>query len=144
MTVQPLTTDHEYRLLCGLTAYLDAVSAAAGVGPESCTIDLDSPMSAYLALDGHLSVHPGRDTALLWDERHGWSFAIETHSGEDLILVACLGGELVPAPTRVREFVHTVRARTQRTPPPAPPDLSQGRADLIALLLGYRQESPAR
>lgn len=138
MTAQPLTTDSEYRLLCAMSAYLDAVSAAAGVGSESCTIDLDPPMSAYLALDGQLSVHPGRDTALAWDERHGWSFTIETHSGEDLLVVAYLGGELVPPPSRVREFVRAVRARTRRTPSPAPPDLSRSRAELVGLLLGYR------
>ncbi|WP_370937155.1 DUF6292 family protein [Amycolatopsis sp. cg13] len=138
MTLQPLTADHEYRLLCGMSAYLDAVSAAVGVGPESCTMDLDAPMSAYLALDGQLAVHPGRDTALVWDERHGWSFTIETHSGEDLLVVAYLGGELVPSPSRVREFVRAVRGRARRTPPPAPPDLSSERADLIARLLGYR------
>ncbi|WP_409464661.1 DUF6292 family protein [Amycolatopsis sp. GA6-003] len=138
MTVQSLTTDHEYRLLCGMSAYLDAVSAAAGVGPESTTMDLDAPMSAYLALDGRLAVHPGRDTALVWDERHGWSFTIETHSGEDLLVVAYLGGELVPSPSRVREFVRAVHARTRRASPPAPPDLSGDRDDLLGLLLGYR------
>ncbi|WP_406632640.1 DUF6292 family protein [Amycolatopsis sp. WGS_07] len=138
MARQPLTTDDEYRLLCGMSAYLDAVSAAAAVGPESRTMDLDGPVSAYLALDGQLAAHPGRDTALVWDERHGWSFAIETHSGEDLLVIASLGGELLPSPDRVREFVRAVRARTQPAPPPAPPDLSRDRADLIACLLGYR------
>ncbi|MGW4394149.1 DUF6292 family protein [Amycolatopsis nivea] len=138
MSVQHLTTDHEYRLLCGMSGYLDAVSVAAGVGPESSTIDFDSPMSAYLALDGQLAVHPGRDTALVWDERHGWSFTIETHSGEDLLVVAYLGDDLVPPPSRVREFIRTIRARTRRTPSPAPPELNRGRADLLARLLDYR------
>ncbi|MGW7534957.1 DUF6292 family protein [Amycolatopsis sp. NPDC054798] len=137
MTVQPTTTDHEYRLLCGMSAYLDAVSAAAGVGPESCTMDLDAPVSAYVALDGQLAAHPGRDTALVWDERHGWSLTIETHSGEDLIVVDCLGGELVPSPSRVRDFVRSVRSRTERTTPPAPPDLSRERTELITRLFGY-------
>ncbi|UKD57392.1 MULTISPECIES: DUF6292 family protein [Amycolatopsis] len=132
-----MTTDHEYRLLCGMSAYVEAVSAAVGVGPESCTLDLDSPMSAYIALDGQLAAHPGRDTALIWDERHGWSLTIETHSGEDLLVVACLGGELVPPPSRVRDFVRTVSARTQRAPSPAPPDLRRERTDLLCRLLDY-------
>ncbi|WP_020658850.1 DUF6292 family protein [Amycolatopsis benzoatilytica] len=136
MTVLPMNTDHEYRLLCGMSAYLEAVSTAAGVGPESCTLDLDRPMSAYIALDGELPAHPGRDTALVWDERHGWSFTIETHSGEDLLVVAYLG-ELVPSPGRVRAFVRANRARTTRTRPPEPPDLSSDRLDLISRLHGY-------
>ncbi|MBN9743242.1 MULTISPECIES: DUF6292 family protein [unclassified Amycolatopsis] len=142
MSGQQATTDDEYLLHCGMSGYLDAVSVAAGVGPESATMDLDSPMSAYLALDGQLAVHPGRDTALVWDERHGWSFTIETHSGEDLLVVAYLGDDLVPPPSRVREFVRAVRALTRRTPPPAPPELNRGRADLLARLLGYRTPQP--
>ncbi len=37
-----------------------------------------------------------RDVAPLRDERHGWSVAIEHDSGQDLMVVASLGGELVP------------------------------------------------
>lgn len=54
--------------------------------------------------------HIGRDTALLWDERRGWAFAAETHSGENLLVLAYLGGELVPAPARVHGFVTAIRA----------------------------------
>ncbi len=107
----PLLTgiDRDHRLRSGLTGYLAAVSAAVGVGEEPCTVDLDAPASAYIALDLRLPRHPGRDTALLWDERHGWAFAVETRSGEDLLVLGYLGVELVPAPARVRGFVAAVR-----------------------------------
>lgn len=121
MTVQIVHVDEENRLLNEISAYVAEVSSAAGVGPESCTLDLDRPMSAYIALDGRLAAYPGRDTALVWDERHGWSFTVETHSGEDLLVVAYLGGERVPPPGAVREFLRTVRARTRHSEPPTPP-----------------------
>ncbi|WP_290056543.1 DUF6292 family protein [Amycolatopsis solani] len=93
-----------------LTTYLADVTDALGIGLESCTVDHDAPVSAYVALDGHLPAHPGRDIALLWDERHGWAVAAETHSGEDLIVVRHLGGATVaPSPARVARFVEALR-----------------------------------
>ena len=135
----PLLTgiDRDHRLRSGLTGYVAAVSAAVGVGEESCTVDLDAPASAYIALDLRLPRHPGRDTALLWDERHGWAFAMETHSGEDLLVLAYLGVERVPAPARVHGFVAAVRAGTSGHP--APPDLRGSRLDLVERLDAHRR-----
>jgi hypothetical protein len=141
--VIPLLTgiDREYGLLCGLTGYLAAVSAAVGVGEESCTVDVDAPVSAYLALDARPARHPGRDTALLWDERYGWSFAMETHSGEDLLVLAYLGGDLVPGPARVRGFVAAVRSPGGPDAAPVPPDVVGGPADVLSRLARYRRHS---
>ncbi|MEU0536300.1 DUF6292 family protein [Amycolatopsis tolypomycina] len=135
----PLLTgiDRDHRLRSGLTGYLAAVSAAVDVGEESCTVDLDAPASAYIALDLRLPGHPGRDTALLWDERHGWAFAMETHSGEDLLVLGYLGGELVPAPAHVRGFVAAVRAGASGHPDP--PDLRGSRFDLVERLGAHRR-----
>jgi hypothetical protein len=137
--VIPLLTgiDRDHRLRSGLTGYLAAVSAAVGVGEESCTVDLDAPASAYIALDLRLPRHPGRDTALLWDERHGWAFAVETRSGEELPVLAYLGLERLPAPARVRGFVAEVRAGTSGRP--VPPELPGDRADLLARLRCHRR-----
>ncbi|MEV7098613.1 DUF6292 family protein [Amycolatopsis sp. NPDC051045] len=138
----PLLTgiDREYGLLCGLTGYLTAVSAAVGVGEESCTVDADSTVSAYIALDVRLVRSPDRDMALLWDERHGWSFAMETHSGEDLLVLAYLGSELVPEPARVRGFVAASRSLGCPVVVPVPPDLRDGQAGLLSRLAPYRRD----
>ena len=137
----PLLTgiDRDHGLRGGLTGYLAAVSTAVGVGEESCTVDLDNPASAYIALDGRLRRHPDRDMALLWDERHGWAFAMETHSGEDLLVLAYLGGDLVPVPARVGRFVAAMRTAGGTPGTPVPPDLRGDRAELLERLLRYRR-----
>jgi len=104
-----------------LREYLAAVGLEVGIGLESMTIDHQTPVSAYLALDTRLPGYPGRDMALLWDERHGWAAAVETHSGEDLIVVAYLGGESIrPLPQRVAQFV-TALAQGRHVGRPTPP-----------------------
>jgi hypothetical protein len=109
----------------GLRAYVTAVARALGVGAESTTVDTTVPASAYLALDGSLPAYPGRELALLWDERHGWSAAVETASGEDLVVLRHLDPAhgAVPAPRVLVRFVEALRmgrpvGRTD------PPDLS--------------------
>ncbi|MFI5613668.1 DUF6292 family protein [Amycolatopsis sp. NPDC051903] len=93
-----------------LRGYLGRVAAAAGVGPESCTVDLDVPVSAYVALDRRLERFPDRDLALLWDEVHGWSAAIEASCGEDLIVLAYLEHDDVLAdPEDVARFLAALR-----------------------------------
>jgi hypothetical protein len=84
------------------------VASALGVGLESCAIDPNPPASVYVALDAKLSGFPDRDLALLWDERLGWSAAVEAHAGKDLIVVTYRGGELLP--DEPRDVVGFVRA----------------------------------
>lgn len=98
-------------------------------------------VSAYVALDGRLARHPDRDTALLWDERSGWSFAMETHSGEDLLVLAHLGGELVPDPLRVAAFVAACGSLGCSDAAPVPPDLSGDQDSLLSWLARYRRDS---
>lgn len=124
---RPVTTapdvDLGPRLQRALRGYLGAVAQRLGVGLESCTLDLDVPTSAYLAVDQTLPDFPDRDLALLWDEVHGWSAAIETHSGEDLIVVAYLDTTTVtPSPRLPARFLHELcrgHRRLGRTDPPA-------------------------
>jgi hypothetical protein len=92
-----------------LREYVRAVAAGWGIGVESCVLDVEPPAWAYVALDRTLPRYPDRDVALLWDERTGWAVAVETHSSEDLIVVACpVDGTVVPPPSRVRAFVDEV------------------------------------
>ncbi|MER6664944.1 DUF6292 family protein [Amycolatopsis japonica] len=103
--------------------YLGEITEALDVGLESCTVDLDDPVSAYVALDERLATHPERDVALLWDEVHGWAVAIETHSGEDLIVLRYLGGKsATPRPAEVARFVKAVREDDHRVGQLTPPD----------------------
>ncbi|WP_020658924.1 DUF6292 family protein [Amycolatopsis benzoatilytica] len=121
----------EDRLRRGLRGYLTAVSAALGTGAESFAVDFGPPKAACLVLDIQLAGCPGRETALLWDERHGWSFAIESPDGDGQRVLAYLGGDLVPAPARLRAFVRAVRGRTGG-PAAAPPRLRDRRVSCLA------------
>lgn len=109
----------------GLRRYVRLVSLALGLRGECSYLHTDEPASAYIALDGELDKFPGRDVALLWDETHGWSTAIETHSGADLLVVAYLGQDVLPPPETVAAWVK----RLFRDAPPAPgrrPNLPTG------------------
>lgn len=113
---------HLHPALDTVWGYLADVTRGLGVGLESCTVDQDRPISTYVALDGGLPGYPGRDFALLWNEIHGWAAAIETNSGEDLIVIRYLGGEAVaPSASQVARFVAALREGDdhcgQRTPP---------------------------
>ncbi|GAB1516177.1 DUF6292 family protein [Actinophytocola sp. KF-1] len=88
-----------------LRRYVRLVNEALGLTGECWYVQADDAVSAYIALDRRLRRCPDRDVALLWDDSHGWSAAIETHSGEDLLVVAYLGQEVLPAPARVAAWV---------------------------------------
>jgi hypothetical protein len=110
MSIVSVQLDPNSTLARGLRGYVTAVGGALGVGWESCSLGLDRPLSGYIALDWRLPDHPDRDLALVWDERQGWSAAVETHSGEDLIVLRYLGGPVVPEPRAVARFVADLRA----------------------------------
>lgn len=123
---EPSDVDTDGRFHRALRTYLAAVARQVGVGLESCTVDLDLPSSAYLALDRHLPRFPDRDLALLWDEVHGWAAAVETHSGEDLIVVSYLDADTVtPRPETVSRFVRELRTGRRRMTRPDPPALRE-------------------
>lgn len=121
----------------GLRGYVGKVAAELGVGLESSVIDPSPPASVYIALDTKLIRFPGRDLALLWDERFGWSGAVETHSGEDLIIIAYQGGDLLPEAGDVAAFVDDLADGlvTDLTAPQTTERLS--RADLATRLADY-------
>ncbi|WP_344427665.1 DUF6292 family protein [Amycolatopsis minnesotensis] len=124
MSIDLLSPD-ELRTAPALRAYLGAVARTVGVGLESCTVDLDEPVSAYLAVDGRHPRFPDRDVALLWDERSGWAAAIEPHSGEDLTVLTYLGGSTsVPTPDTVARFTTAVMSGQTTSGQPGPPDLA--------------------
>ncbi|MGV9299640.1 DUF6292 family protein [Amycolatopsis sp. NPDC003676] len=114
----------QHAVLAALRGYLAEVARALGTGLDSCAVDEGPPLSAYVGLDGCLPGYPGRDFALLWDEVHGWAIAVETHSGEDFIVLRYLGGATVtPPPAELLGFVTALREDDHRIGQVAPPAL---------------------
>lgn len=99
----------EDTLTWGLRCYVRAASEALGLRGECSSVQGQRPMSVYLALDGRLPRFPDRDVALLWDEEHGWSAAVETAGGNDLTAVDHLGQEVLPPPGVIVGWVHRLR-----------------------------------
>jgi hypothetical protein len=96
--------DFDDTLARGLSCYVRLVTAALGLSGDCSYVHGGRPASAYLALDGSLPDFPGRDVALLWDEQRGWSIATETHSGEDPVVRASFGTDVLPLPRDVAQW----------------------------------------
>jgi hypothetical protein len=87
----------------GLRQYLLAVAARLEVPAWFCEVDV--PAGAYLALERRLARFPDHEPALLWDEQDGWAAAVESVTGEELIVLAYLGEDVLPSPEAVVAFV---------------------------------------
>lgn len=87
----------------GLRQYLLAVAAKLDAPAWFCEVDV--PAGAYVALERRLARFPGHETALLWDERDGWAVAVESATGDEVIVLAYLGEDVLPPPEAVVEFV---------------------------------------
>ena len=101
--------DFDDTLMRGLRRYVGLVSAAMGLPGGYACLQAERPATAYLPLDGRLPGHPDRDVALLWDEHRGWSAVVERLSGVDLIVVAEMGGAVLPLPPVVASWMRGVR-----------------------------------
>lgn len=107
-----------------LTRYVQAVAGLVGVPAEGATCEVTDTVTAYLALPGRHGAQPGRDLMLVWSERQGWTVSVETDPAETPVVLSRLGGELVPPPEDVAEFVtrsltHPEAARTLAALPAA-------------------------
>jgi hypothetical protein len=102
----------------GLWQYVRQVALALGCTGDAFLVQTDAPVSAYLPVTQQLYGFPGRDAALLWDSERGWSAEIE-----DELVVAELGGDPLPPPAEVAEFVADLVAgrRVARRPSVAVP-----------------------
>jgi hypothetical protein len=96
--------DFDDAVTWGLRGYVRRVTEELGLSGECSYVQAERPAGAYLALDGRLPGFPDRDVALLWDEESGWSAAVETHSGEDVIVQAQFGPDVVPPPAAVARW----------------------------------------
>jgi hypothetical protein len=113
----------------GLDHYMAQIAGGLGIGLESVCCEATEPATAYLAVDQRMPNAPDRDVALFWDAVHGWAVGTETGSGEELIVVAYLGGEnLLATPEVVVTFAQDLLAGRdvgqQHPPQPTCSDLS--------------------
>jgi hypothetical protein len=129
--------DFDDRLLRGLRRYVRLVGKALGLSGECWCVQGDRPACAYIAVDGRLRGHPDRDVALLWDEEHGWSAAIETNSGEDLMVVAYMGQNVLPSPRAVAAWTRTLFDHGETAARPEAPPRFPETSDLLHRLDTY-------
>jgi hypothetical protein len=132
----------------GLRRYVRLVAAASGLSGDSYCVQLDPPANAYLALERRLPGFADRDVALLWDERQGWALAIETTSGEDLVVVSYLGVDVLPAPRTVAEFAEQLLGN-EFPGQPEPPnfrasDCDDGLSEQLAAYAAPAYEMPVQ
>jgi hypothetical protein len=92
----------------GFRGYVQVIANELGVRPEDVRHGPRPLASACLALRERLPGFARRDVAVVWDARHGWAVGVETSSGEDLIMLAYLGENLLPEPSEVVVFVKTL------------------------------------
>ncbi|HEU5475630.1 MAG TPA: DUF6292 family protein [Actinophytocola sp.] len=125
----------------GLRCYVELVAEALKLTGPGWMVQLDPPVSAYVAVDLRHPDFPGWDTALLWHELYGWSLAVEPRASGDLRVVGYLGGDVLPDPGTVAAFAvrETGAARAGRPAVrPDPPRLRDGSPDdLLDRLAGY-------
>ncbi|MBB3663634.1 MULTISPECIES: DUF6292 family protein [Prauserella salsuginis group] len=102
----------------GLDGYIGAVADELEVPAESMSFEISDTATAYLGLSTRWPSWPGHDLMLIWDERAGWSIAVETTPAERAVVIARLGGEPVPSPRVVSRWVETTLAgsRPQTAP----------------------------
>ncbi|QFZ17846.1 DUF6292 family protein [Saccharothrix syringae] len=131
-------------LLQGVRGYARSVTDALGLRGECSYVQVERPVTAYLAVDGRLPGFPDRDTALLWDEDRGWSAAVETHSGEDLLVVAHLEGDVLPPPAVVAEWARSLFRGDRRVPPARPAGAGELAHRLGAYVGGMSVPEPRR
>ena len=125
----------------GLRHYTTQTATAVGTGPEAAWSEWADMPSAYIALEHRLPAHPDRDMALIWAAERGWSVAVETGCGEDLLITASLGDDVLPPPEAVAAFVRAVLTG-QHTGTPRRPSTT-GRADLTQRLADWAEREPA-
>ncbi|WP_235998664.1 DUF6292 family protein [Qaidamihabitans albus] len=89
----------------GLKRYVELVADELRMPPAFCVDVDDYRATVYFALEERVPRYPDRDLALLWDEENGWAIGVESGCGEDIIVLAYLGGDIVPAPSLVARFV---------------------------------------
>lgn len=121
----------------GLDRYVAAISDVLGVDEQHRSWDICEPAGAYLGLPERFALFPDRESALIWDERHGWASAVAALSGDRSVMMAYLGGEVLAEPADVIDFARRL-VRGDNVGELFPPELDPW-IDLRARLAAYTQ-----
>ncbi|MFC0430312.1 DUF6292 family protein [Kutzneria buriramensis] len=124
----------------GLASYVHTVAAELRVPRHAVHHEVSELSTAYLALHRRSPVFPELDLMLLWDERHGWSVALETAPADDPVVLAYLGGDVLAETDEVHRFVEDVIAGRCPGQPDAPPSLDAEQAEELVWRLAARSE----
>lgn len=116
----------------GVRRYISLVAAALGLTGDTYCVELEPYLAAYVALDGRVPRFPGHEVALVWDEYHGWAVAVESRSGEDLLVVSYLAFDVLPAPRVVARFARDLLAGCRAGQPERPALRRPGTGDDLA------------
>ncbi len=124
-----------------LAGYVRQVAEAVGVPLDAVTHEVTDTATAYLGLACGAVGRPHRDLMLVWDERLGWSVAIEPRGNDHPPVIRHLRGHIAPPPGTVAQFVTDVlggHRDGQLSPVPAQLD----RAALAAHLNAHPRSLP--
>jgi hypothetical protein len=124
----------------GLTRYVHSVAAALAVPRHAVQHEVSELSSAYLALHRRSPAFPELDLMLLWDERHGWSVALETAPADDPVVLAYLGGDVLAEADEVHRFVQDVIDGRCPGRPDPPTALDAEQAEQLVWRLAGRAE----
>lgn len=91
-----------------LAGYVRRVAEQIGVPLDAVTHEVTDTATAYLGLTSSATEHPRRDLMLVWDERLGWSVAIEPRGNDHPPVIRRLRGHIAPPPAAVAQFVADV------------------------------------
>ncbi|AHH97979.1 DUF6292 family protein [Kutzneria viridogrisea] len=130
-----MTIDPHSQSALGLGCYVAAVAEALQIPEHAVGFEVCELSSAYFALSVRSPNFPEHDLMLLWDERYGWSIGVETDPAALPVTLAYLGGDLLPDPESVREFVEDL-VHSRYPGQPDPPRFTE-RATLPTRLTRY-------
>jgi hypothetical protein len=127
----------------GLREYVRLVADALAVPAEAYYVQPDPPADAYVALHRRLASFPDRDTALIWEENHGWALTVEARCGEDLIVIGYFGQDIVPPPPAVARFVRRSCDGAELGPVEPPTSSDRQHENVLWRLAAYAELIPS-
>ncbi|MDA3645715.1 DUF6292 family protein [Saccharopolyspora indica] len=90
----------------GLVDYIRSVADALGDDVTEVDVDFDDGLAtAIILVRSHVPTLLELPLLLTWDEVSGWALRVETDGTGDTTALEFLGGDILPHPQVVREFL---------------------------------------